>query len=295
MKVVKKNTESFVFYKDWFWAIRELPDDTRLEVFDAIMHEVFEDGVIDLSPMAQMALRFVSQRIERDKEKYNSICERRKEFGKKGGLAKRNVQQKIAHATISKQNYANVADNDNDNDNGDNDNENDILDTKVSMSKNIKNDKDVSLSKKTFEKPSLEEVATYVKEKGHHFDVQSFYEYYEADDWHYNRNSVRKKIMNWKRCCVTWENNRRQSHSKKNEQEPEPPASDGLEEEKKYFSWGKYFETEEEAGLFAKMQTEIYKGMREGKYKPADRSVEKEMEVEMPMRLVGKTIYCYEE
>ena len=81
----------------------------------------------------------------------------------------------------------------------------------------------------------------------------------------------------------------------KNEQEPEPPASDCLEEEKKYFSWGKYFETEEEAGLFAKMQTEIYKGMREGKYKPADRSVEKEMEVEMPMRLVGKTIYCYEE
>lgn len=295
---VSKTRDTFVFYKDWFEAIRGQPDETRLEVYDAIMLNALYNEDAHVSPIAQMALNFILPQLARDKEKYMSICERRKEYGRRGGLSKSNdSQQKEAKATNSKLKVANATDNDTDN-NTDNDkvyvNDNDLPDTEVSMSKK-KSDKDTSLSKKTFEKPSLEEVATYVKEKGYHFDVQSFYEYYEADDWHYNRNSVRKKIKNWKRCCVTWENNWRQSHSKKNEQELEPPASDSLEEAKKFFSWGKYFETEEEAGLFAKMQTEIYEGMREGKYKPADRSVEKEMEVEMPMRLVGKTIYCYEE
>ena len=76
---------------------------------------------------------------------------------------------------------------------------------------------------------------------------------------------------------------------------PQPSTSTDLEEEKKHYSWGRYFETEEEADGFEKMQTEIYEGMKEGKYKPADRSVEREMEVGMPMRLEGNTIYCFEE
>ena len=287
--------DSFVFYKSWYEAIRGQSDETRLEVYDAIMLKAFINEDAHVSPVAQMALNFISPHIERDKEKYMSICERRKEYGRRGGQSKSNdSQQKEAKATKSKHKVAKVADNDNDNDN-EYVNDNDLPDTEVSMSKNKKNDKDISLSKKTFKKPSLEEVISYVKEKGYHFDAQSFYEYYEADDWHYNHNGCRQKIKNWKRCCVTWENNWRQSHSQKNENEPEPPVSNSLEEEKKYFSWGKYFETKKAADMFDKVQTEIYEGMKEGKYKPADRSVDKEMEVGMPMRLVGNTIYCYEE
>lgn len=73
--------------------------------------------------MVSMAFDSVKYDIDRNNEKYKEICEKRRENGAKGGLAKAsNSKQKLAKATKSNQKLASVADNDNENDN-DNDND----------------------------------------------------------------------------------------------------------------------------------------------------------------------------
>lgn len=60
--------------------------------------------------------------------------------------------------------------------------------------------------KKNICHPTIEEVKSYVKEKGYHFDPQHFWDYYEASGWHFASG---KPIKSWKQCCVTWERNNR--------------------------------------------------------------------------------------
>lgn len=119
--------DSFVFRKDWYLALKNLGDTARLEVYDAIMREVFEDGNSDLSLEANVAMMFITPLIKRDIEKYNLVCERRKLAGSQGGIAKvSKVKQMVANGSKCKQMVASVADNDNDND---------IQGTNVPMSK----------------------------------------------------------------------------------------------------------------------------------------------------------------
>jgi hypothetical protein len=87
----------------------------------------------------------------------------------------------------------------------------------LTIDSNINNNKkedDTNVSpkkkKKVFVPPTLDEVAAYIKEKGFHFNAKEFIDYYEADDWHYGKK--RQKVTNWKRCCLTWEKNRKNDY-----------------------------------------------------------------------------------
>lgn len=66
----------------------------------------------------------------------------------------------------------------------------------------IKEKEDNKLSsKKKFTPPSIEEVVEYVKEKGYHFDAESFFVFYESKGWMVGKN----KMTKWKMACATWE------------------------------------------------------------------------------------------
>lgn len=74
---------------------------------------------------------------------------------------------------------------------------------------------------KEFVPPTVEEVETYIREKGYHFDAQSFIDYYEADDWYYENNKgERKKVSCWKKKCTMWgSNNNTSLQTKENKEE----------------------------------------------------------------------------
>ena len=132
------NKDSFVFYRDWYIALKGLKETVRHEVYEAIMRKVFDGIDSDLSSDASVAMLFISPLLERDMEKYRVICEQRKAFGKRGGVAKATKsKQKVAKGSKSKQNVASVADND-------------IQDTNVSMSisNNQEKEKDISTKNK---------------------------------------------------------------------------------------------------------------------------------------------------
>lgn len=85
----------------------------------------------------------------------------------------------------------------------------------TNIDNNISSEKENIIKKKVrtrrtkeFVPPTVEEVETYIREKGYHFDAQSFIDYYEADDWYYENNKgERKKVSCWKKKCAMWGSN----------------------------------------------------------------------------------------
>lgn len=64
--------------------------------------------------------------------------------------------------------------------------------------KNGKKEKNV---KKSFKKPTVEEIKTYCLERKNNIDPESFYHFYESKNWKVGQN----KMKNWKSAMITWE------------------------------------------------------------------------------------------
>ncbi|MDR2065715.1 MAG: DUF6291 domain-containing protein [Prevotellaceae bacterium] len=116
--------DSFIFYKSWYNAIRDLPNDVRLEVYESAMRCAFGETVEGLKPLANVAFNFIKDDIQRQKQSYQSVVLKNKENGKKGGAPKGNQNaKKQRDEELEKQpkttqnNPNNPNDNDNDNDN----------------------------------------------------------------------------------------------------------------------------------------------------------------------------------
>lgn len=54
---------------------------------------------------------------------------------------------------------------------------------------------------KRFVKPTLEEVQSYINEKGYHFSAQKFIDYYDSVGWKIGKSPMK----DWKAACRTWE------------------------------------------------------------------------------------------
>lgn len=214
------NRDSFIFHREWYDAIVGLDDSVRFEILDAIIAEAFDLEKKELSPLANMAMSFIKQRLQSDKEKYESICRRNSENGAKGGRPKKTqnnpnnpmgiLETQENPKNPEKPKKADI----------------DIQDTNVSMSiDNNKKEEDTNVSPKKklgFVKPTVEEVANYIAQKGYHFDAERFHAYYESNGWMVGKN----KMKDWKASCRTWELKRKEEYPSlfsQQEQVPEEP------------------------------------------------------------------------
>ena len=190
--------KSFVFYADWYNAIKILDDNVRLEIYDAIMDNVFGSGNLNLSEQANIAMLFIKPQLDRDTSKWLEIKKKREESGRKGGISK--SKQNIAIAKFAKQNKQNLANE------ADNNNINVNVDNNVVKEENIDTNVSNKKSSKSFVPPTLEEVESYIREKGYYFDAETFVSFYESKGWMVGKN----KMKDWKAACRTWENSRRE-------------------------------------------------------------------------------------
>ena len=53
----------------------------------------------------------------------------------------------------------------------------------------------------TFEKPTVEEVAAHIREKGYTFDAEEFWNFYESKGWRVGSHVMKS----WTSACVTWQ------------------------------------------------------------------------------------------
>ena len=52
-----------------------------------------------------------------------------------------------------------------------------------------------------FKKPTMEEVAAHIREKGYVFDAEAFWNFYESNGWRVGRHMMKS----WQSACVTWQ------------------------------------------------------------------------------------------
>ena len=87
-------------------------------------------------------------------------------------------------------------------------------------------DKNIS-SKERFEKPTLEEVEAYCKERNNNVDAERFVNSYESKGWMVGKN----KMKDWKASVTTWEkDNKKESIPEWTKQTPEKITEEDIEE-----------------------------------------------------------------
>ena len=183
--------ESIVIYARQRTALKRLTDAQRGVLFDALLtyaggeEPTFTDG------MVMIAFDFFRTQIDIDRAKYDEVCEKRREAGRNGGLAKKanatKCYQMLSNESKTKHNNENVNDNENVNIN-DNDS---VLEATMLPTR----------TRERFVKPTIEEITAYVAEKGYTFNPQAFFDYYEANGWRVGKNPMKK----WKAACANWQ------------------------------------------------------------------------------------------
>jgi hypothetical protein len=184
--------DSFILYDNYDEQLAALTDQQVAILFRAIYDYRHNRKLPEMDGAVKMAFSFIRAQIDRDQERYEDICEKRRAAGALGGAPKGNQnagkQAKQANATKCKQNkqmQAKQADNDNDDDN------------------DIKEKEDNKLSKKKgFAPPTLEDVQAYAAQRGREDLAAAFYDYFTAGDW---KDSNGAPVKNWKQKFITWE------------------------------------------------------------------------------------------
>lgn len=119
----EKAKGSFVFYKDWWEALKEFPEVTRLSAIEAIMNYAFE-GKEPEDPTMRFATAQIRMFIDRDRERFEKAVQQRKDaIRKRWEKAKQQKEYEAIRANTSEYDrikpntseYNNVNDNVNDN------------------------------------------------------------------------------------------------------------------------------------------------------------------------------------
>ena len=178
-------------------------------------------------PSLKVVFKFMKPTLDRNKQEYEAICEKRRLSGSLGG------KQKVANASKCYQNLANLADNDNDNDKeNDNDIKKEIILKKENEESLLSNgvvteQKRSSISNSNsniFKKPSKEEVEEYCRERNNNVNAEQFIDFYESKGWYIGKN----KMKDWKASVRLWE----KRDNQKQTQKPKLVRKEATDEEK---------------------------------------------------------------
>lgn len=191
--------DSFVIYKSWASMMAELPDEELAELTRAVMcHQIGEEFTIN-NPVVKAIFDMFRSQFDKDDEKYEEVCQRRSENGKKGGRPKVEEKAKESKCFSEKANEsksffekAKKADNESD---SDNDNESDLEKEGAKAPKKEK-------APSRFNPPTLDEVKKYCEERHNGIDPQHFIDYYASQRW---KKANGRPLADWKAAVRTWE------------------------------------------------------------------------------------------
>lgn len=85
------NRDSFIFYGSWVEAIKDLPNDIRLEIYEGIIEYAMTGNLPDFKPMAKIAFNFIKNDLDRNSDKYNDKIKSKSESGRLGNLKRYNT------------------------------------------------------------------------------------------------------------------------------------------------------------------------------------------------------------
>lgn len=85
---------SFLIYLEYEEQFKLLNDEELGKLIRAIMNYEKNGEIPQLEGMLKMAFSFIKTRLDKDREKYKSKCEKNRENAKKGGRPKKQMEEK---------------------------------------------------------------------------------------------------------------------------------------------------------------------------------------------------------
>lgn len=198
--------DSFIFYRSFWEALRQCPDDVRLQLYDAIADFALNFKKPNkLDGVAAIVFPLIEPQISANNKRYVN--------GLKGGAPQGNQN---ARKTTEKQPQNNPKNNQkttkkqsNENVNvNENVNENVVIVPTAQQPPQRKTAK--------FVKPTIEEIRAYTTAKHYTFDAEAFFAYYESNGWKVGRNPMK----DWRMACTTWQKKQNERNNNGNNQHP---------------------------------------------------------------------------
>lgn len=211
--------DSFIFYRSFYEAIRELPRDVQGEIYTAIMeYGLYGKETEQLKPMARSIFILIKPIL--------SANAARQENASKGGAPKglcNNPNGRRGNKPIINQEQTENKPRTNQ----------ELTETNQEQTENKPNkerdkDKDIDIdtegdskgedkppmrpSVKKFIPPTIEQVQTYCSTRGNNVNPEQFVSYYTANGWKVGKNPMK----DWKAAVRTWENNGYSNNGKNN-------------------------------------------------------------------------------
>ena len=162
---------SFVFYETYYEALKELPDDVQLAFFHYIAEYALYENEPELTGIEKALWIQIKQGLDKSKDRYDRLVEN----GKKGGRPVENQEkpnETKENQSITKENQSITKEN-----------------------------QSITKESSRFQKPTLEEVSEYCKERQNNIQPQRFIDFYESKGWKVGSQPMK----DWKAAVRTWE------------------------------------------------------------------------------------------
>lgn len=158
--------ESFVFYRSFREAIKDIPVEEQLKAYNTILDYAFDGKEPTETGISSAVFKLVKPQIDANNKRY--------ENGKKGGRPKTKTKPN------NNQNITEL-----------------IPNVNVNVNDNVNVNKKIS----RFAPPSLEEVRAYCLERNNSVDPEAFIDFYSSKGWKVGNQSMK----DWKAAVRTWE------------------------------------------------------------------------------------------
>lgn len=214
--------ESFIFYVSFFEAIKELPNDSQLKVYQAITNFALK-GIepTNLNGIEKAVFILIKPQILANNTRYKNGCSGG-EFGYLGGRPKKKTKTPKKPLKNPKE-TPNVNDNVNENVN-DNENVN---------KKDSKGNVPKALPSK-FVKPSKQELKDFaIQEQLTETIIDEFFDYYDSNGWKVGRNPMKDWKATYRRWCRNQPETKEQLQERERKRKEEETMRRVLENVKK--------------------------------------------------------------
>lgn len=186
-----------LIYDSWFLLFGFLSDEDAGKVIKAIGDHV-RGKPVKLPDRLRESSEDIFAQIDADRRAYDEKCERLRANGKQKGA---NAPQMLPKCSPKgEQMRGNSKSNSKSNSN--------VITNVITENIGTPSDKPKPSSAR-FIPPTLEEIKTYITEKGYIVDAEAFLAFYESNGWKVGKNPMKS----WKSALTTWEKRRRELHT----------------------------------------------------------------------------------
>ena len=172
--------DSVLFYRSFYDALKNIPCDERLKVYDAIMEYGMYDIEPELTGVALAIFLLAKPQIDANNKRYKNGCTAKQK--QTVSKIEANCKQDISEAEANGKQDRSEAE------------------AKEKEKEKVKVNEKEKVNK-IFKPPTVEDVRSYCVERGNSVDPQSFVDFYESKGWMIGKN----KMKDWKAAVRTWE------------------------------------------------------------------------------------------